>query len=86
MGWQDILKDDWKPPPRKPKVSQHDKIINYLKKNPDVPLMSIFNDLDLHMSMNRMRKFIDRHTNITSRRKPIGATGNSETLYRYVER
>jgi hypothetical protein len=86
MGWQDILKDDWKPPPRKPKVSQPDKIINYLKRNPDVPFMSIFNDLDLNMSMNRMRKFIDKHDNITSRIKPIGATGNSETLYRYVER
>ena len=33
MNWENLLKRDWKPPPREPVVKGKDKIIAYLKRN-----------------------------------------------------
>ena len=51
MNWENLLKRDWKPPPREPVVKGKDKIIAYLKRNPQgMPKMSIVNDNGLSVS------------------------------------
>tara|TARA_R110002050_G_scaffold115349_1_gene231433 strand:- start:110 stop:391 length:282 start_codon:yes stop_codon:yes gene_type:complete len=91
MTWEDTLKgDDWVPKrigskdnPLKPKET--DRVIEYMKRNRnDVPIMSIVKDLQLHMSTKRLRKFLNEHPDITSRKEPIGYHGAQKTLYRYI--
>ena len=75
MDWFSILKDDWKPKRLKAPPKQIDKIIDYLRRNPQGMMKKrILNDLNLKMTGRSFMKLVANHPKIKSRYDEVGLT------------
>ena len=78
-----IRKREWTPPPRKPVVKQIDKIIDYLKRNPQgMPKKSIEKDLKIPSSrvLAYLKKLIEEG-NVEKVQSKTGGIGQAKTSY-----
>jgi hypothetical protein len=78
MNWKMILKE-WETKRIPPKPKQIDQILEYLKINPNRTMKQITRDLNLHMTIRRLRELLDETPNIET-------AGKYPTTYRLKEK
>ena len=80
--WDNTLKWERKKIPPKPKAT--DRIIEYLKNVPKAKAINIQRDLNLHMRLPRLKKFLNEHPDVEMEREYYGSHGQSSVYYKYI--